>query len=82
MTEYYLNAQAVTPDDNNNLVYDTNKPITTRGISIGVAGDLAIHDKDGNAVTLKNLAAGVIHPISTKRVLATGTVATEITAYW
>lgn len=55
-----------------------------RGISFAVAGDLAVVDDVGNAVIIPSgsLAAGVIHPIVTPYVRATGTAATGIVAYF
>ena len=54
----------------------------SRGILLGVAGDIAIHDENGNTVVISALAAGVIHPISTKRILATSTTATDICIFY
>lgn len=65
---------AVTPDN------DTDLAEVTRGLYVGSAGDLKINDRHGNAITLKNLAAGVIHPIRASRVFATGTTALDIVA--
>lgn len=63
---------AITPNDSTDLT----KP--TRGILVGTEGNLRIHDLKGNAITLPNLAAGIIHPIQAKRVLATSTTASNI----
>ena len=63
---------AITPSDSSDLVQ------IPRGIYVGGSGDLAVHDLDGDAVTFTNLAAGVVHPISAKKVLSTGTTATGI----
>jgi hypothetical protein len=63
---------AITPDDNNDLA------AITRGIYVGVAGDLRVVMARGQTVLFKALAAGIIHPISASRVLATGTAATNI----
>ncbi|KKM24595.1 hypothetical protein LCGC14_1603570 [marine sediment metagenome] len=54
-----------------------------RGISMGTAGDLAVVTIKGDTVTIPNgaLAAGIIHPIAVRQVLATGTVATDIVGY-
>lgn len=69
-------AFAITPHNTNDLSKKT------RGIFVGVAGDLKIDTSNGQTVTLKNLAAGVIHPISAKRVYLTGTAATDIVGFY
>lgn len=51
---------------------------TTRGIYVGSSGDLNVTTKGGDTVTLKNLAAGIVHPLRVSRVWATGTTATDI----
>lgn len=63
---------SVTPSDSVDL------GTIPRGIYVGVSGDLACHDADGDSVTFVNLASGVLHPLSVRRVLVTGTTATDI----
>lgn len=65
-------AEAVTPNNSTDL---TN---ATRGIYVGVSGDLKVDLLSGDTVTFVNIAAGVIHPLRVKRVYATGTTATSI----
>jgi hypothetical protein len=72
----------VTPNDGADLVDGLGGAIRTRGISLAVAGNLAVFDKHGNTQVLLNLAAGVIHPIATRRIKATSTTATGICVYW
>ena len=68
----------VTPNDGADL---TDTP--TRGIYVGVSGDLAVVGEENAAsVVLVGIAAGIIHPIAVKRVLATGTTATGIVAVY
>lgn len=74
-------AMSVTPDNSNDFL-DSGKVVLCRGVSVGVTGDLAWQDADGVSRLAKGLAAGIIHPISTKRILATGTTATSISVYW
>jgi len=57
---------------------DTDLAISTRGIYVGVAGDLKIDTVGGSTVIFVNLAAGIIHPIRAKRIHATGTDADDI----
>ena len=65
-------AVAVTP-------HNTNTFARTRGVFVGVTGDLVVRFAGDTAnVTLKNVAAGVTHPWSIDRVIATGTTATSI----
>jgi hypothetical protein len=68
-----------TPDDNNDLVKHT------RAIQVGGAGNVAVLMYDPatdrlTSVTLVGLIAGQIITVRTKRILATGTTATNITA--
>ena len=77
----------VTPSDTALLKYVSDvtgslEPIATRGILLGVAGDLEIKDDNGTTVVLVGLAAGVLHPITTQQILAANTTATSISAYF
>ena len=74
-TESYgvYDAFAITPSDSGVL---TGGP--TRGIYVGVTGDVAATMSSGNSVTHVGLAAGVWHPIQAQQVLSTGTTATSI----
>lgn len=67
---------AVTPDDANDLGF------VTRGIIVGVAGDVAVVTAEGESVTLPALVAGITHPYRVSRIKATGTTATSIKAAW
>lgn len=66
------NAFSITPDDDNDLADDT------RGLYVGVSGDVKLTLVGGTTVTLKALAAGVVHPLRVKRVHDTDTTATDI----
>lgn len=65
-------AFAVTPHDTNALAY------ATRGIYVGVAGNVKVTTVGGEAVTFVGLAAGVIHPIAAIIIWSAGTTATSI----
>jgi hypothetical protein len=52
--------------------------VPTRGIYVGGAGNLKVDMVGSGTVTFLGLAAGIIHPISAKRVYASGTAATGI----
>lgn len=54
----------------------------TKGIYVGVEGDITVKMSDDTVVTFKALAPGTIHPIAVKRVYATGTSATNILAVY
>lgn len=70
------NAAAVTAHDTNELAH------YSRGLYVGVAGNVKVTTVGGDAVTFVGLAAGVIHPIRAKIVWSTGTAATSIVAVW
>lgn len=71
------NFLAVTPHNSTNFAQ-------ARALYVGVAGDVAAVANDitgaETAVVFKNVPAGTILPIRTKRVNATGTTATDIVA--
>ena len=54
----------------------------TKGLYVGVSGDVAVTMENGQDVTFVGLAAGIIHPISVIKVKATGTTATSIVAVY
>lgn len=58
--------------------HDSNEFEKCRGILLGVAGDLAFVNEDGTTTIVVGLAAGVWQQMSTTRILATGTTATNI----
>lgn len=73
----------VTPSDTAFLEYN-GKVEKCRAISIEVAGDVAILNSEGTAVTIpaSSLAVGILHPISTSRINSTNTTATGIVAWF
>jgi hypothetical protein len=70
------NASEVSPHDTNDLAY------VTRGIYVGVSGDVTLVTASGDTITLVGLAAGLIHPIRAKIIKDTGTDAENIVALW
>jgi hypothetical protein len=72
VTEPATNAFAVTPHDTNELASHT------RGIYVGVTGNVKVTTINGDAVTFVGLASGVIHPIMAKIIWSAGTTATSI----
>lgn len=65
-------AWAITKNDDNELAY------VTKGLYIGGAGDVAVQMYDGTSVTFVGVVAGSVLPIMVKKVLSTGTDATNI----
>ena len=51
-----------------------------RAIFVGVTGNLVIKNSAGTSVTFTNVVPGVIYPLSTNTVVASGTTATGIIA--
>jgi hypothetical protein len=69
------NAAACTPSDDTDLVNPT------RALYVGGTGDVTVifvGGKDADTVTLTDLAAGIWHPMQVRRILQTGTTATDI----
>lgn len=69
-------AAAVTPNDSSDLAF------VTRALYVGGAGDIALVTSGGDTVTFAAVPAGSILPVRAKRVLTTGTTATNIIAIW
>lgn len=63
---------AVTPSDDNELVY------ITRHIYVGTTGHLKVTMYDDTVLTFNNLLQGVRHEIRAKKIHSTGTTATGI----
>lgn len=70
-------AEAVTPNDGTDL------PRGCRALYVGGSGTVVlIFDKDTSSVSLVGVVAGSVLPVRVKRVLATGTTATNIVALY
>lgn len=70
-------AAAITPSD------ATDLETPTRGIYIGVTGDVTVDLEDsGTTILFKGAVAGSVLPVEAKRVRATGTTATNLVALW
>jgi hypothetical protein len=66
-----VNADAVVPSDTTSNTF--------RALYVGTGGDIVILAlDDSTSVTFKNVPGGSILPVSTSRVYATGTTATDI----
>lgn len=77
--------QPVTPDDNNDNIFDTDDttPIVANGFEVGVSGTVTVITAAGKTRTIPavNLPPGKVVPCRIKRVLAAGTTASGILAY-
>lgn len=69
-----FNAVAITPSD------ATTIP-TTRGIWVGVAGNIAVRMASGAAVTFSNVPVGIL-PVQVDMVKSTNTTATTMLALY
>lgn len=69
------NAIAVTASDSADLGF------VTRGIYVGVAGNLCVNMSGSGAGMIIPVPAG-LQPLAVSRILATGTTATGIVAVW
>lgn len=65
---------AVTPSDSTVIP-------TTRGLYIGVTGNVAVRMANGDLITIPNVAVGQL-PRQVDKVLSTGTTATSIQAIY
>ncbi|OXM83966.1 spike base protein, RCAP_Rcc01079 family [Paenibacillus rigui] len=66
-------AVVVTPNDSADLTGGA-----TLAIYIGGSGNVKADMADGSTVTFNALSVGIVHPLSVRRVYATGTTATNI----
>lgn len=70
------NMAAVTPSDVADLPSGH-----CRGLYVGTAGDVKVDlYKGATGIIIKNLVAGMVHPISVTKVYSTGTTALDILA--
>ena len=69
---------AVTPSDTAPLKYGTND-VRTKGLYVGVTGDLAIKNDLGDSIVFKNIPVGYFE-VNTSYVMSTNTTASEIIA--
>mgnify|MGYP000353769980 CR=1 FL=1 len=69
-------ATAITPNDSADLAN------ATRGLYVGVSGNVKLTLVGGTTVTFANLAAGTIHPLRVQRIHDTDTTATGLIGVW
>ena len=67
ITSPVSNAFVITPNDDADLAF------VTRGLYVSAVADLVVDMNDSGAVTLRNLAPGMLHPLRIRRVRQTGT---------
>ena len=82
-------ADVITPSDSVNLTEPVSgSPIQSRGVWVGVAGNISVEMYDpedrltDKTVILVGVLAGSILPISVTRVNSTSTTATDIAILW
>lgn len=76
LADPFLHLAEVTPSD----VADLDQ--VARGFFVGGEGDVTLTTAAGETVTLVGLPAGLLVPVRTKRIHATGTTATDLVAGW
>lgn len=74
-------AVSITPSDSADLTM-TSGVNKTKGVYVGLTGDLKVTMADGSTVTFSSLSGGIVHPLSVKRIWSTGTTATGIIAVY
>lgn len=72
---------SVTTSDTDNITFPSNIQYS-RAIRVDVAGAISMVMADNSVVVLANVAADLDHPYAVKRINATGTTATGITAFY
>jgi hypothetical protein len=72
-----IDGAVVTPNDGTDLA-----KIPTKGVYVGVSGDVKVTLSSGAVLTFTGLSSGAIHPIAAKRIWATGTTALNILAVY
>lgn len=76
-------AKTVTKHDTvDNILDGAGIACKSRAIMVGVTGNVAFLDGNGDSAVITALVAGVIYPIETRRILSTSTTATGIIALW
>ena len=74
-----------TPHDTN-VITRQGTAISSRfpikGFMVNTAGNVVTKNANGDSVTHYGCAAGIIYPIRTTRILATGTTATSVVVYF
>lgn len=76
----YQGGVTVTPSDTVNITFPSGTQYS-KGIFIGVAGDVTALMADGTTLTFKAMTAGE-HRMSVKRINSTSTTATNILALY
>ena len=59
-----------------------NGKFPIKGFMVNAAGDVVTKNANGDSVTHYDCASGIIYPIRTTRILATGTTATSVVVYF
>lgn len=80
----YKNFREITPNNSADLVDGDGNPVQARGIMFkdAATGSLSFVGANGGNAVVLGLAQGIIHPIMTRRIRATGTDVTNIFIFW
>jgi hypothetical protein len=87
-TAQAIDSAPVTPSDTVPITDSAGRRRISDGISVAVAGNLAylpagVSEQGGPASTIiTGLGAGMVHPLRAIQILATGTTATGVTAWF
>lgn len=67
-----ISGETIVPDDQADLAY------ATRGLYVGLTGDVSLQTLAGDQIVLAGAQAGTIYPIRVRRVNASGTTASGL----
>lgn len=83
MEKPYKFCKTITPNNTTeNILNAANEACTCRAVLVGGTGNISFLDGDGGESIITNLVVGQIYPISTRRINAANTTATNIKALW
>lgn len=71
-----VDGSMIQPNDGNDLAH------VTRALYVGVGGQIAAQLASGSTITLAAVPGGTLLPLRVRRVMATGTSATNIVGLW
>jgi hypothetical protein len=64
------------------VALDTNMSPVSRGLYVGVPGDIAVVASDGSSATFTNVPGGTVLPVRVRRVNSSGTTASGLVALY
>ena len=69
-------------DDGAPIVNDVAFAYFSRGIYVGVGGDITLTTRRGTSLLFKSVPTGTVLPVQAQLVAGTGTTATNLIALW